>query len=315
MATSTGSDAANVEGPRVVAVGGGHGQAATLRAVRDYAGSVTAIVSVADDGGSSGMLRAQLPDLPAPGDVRRCLGALAADGSVYARILEHRFGEGDLAGHALGNLVLVALAYETGSFVAAIDEVAERVGAVGRVLPATSVPVELEGIGPAAGPAGEDVRVIGQVALARTSGLRRLALQPRCPPSPPDVAKVIAEADQVVLGPGSLFTSVLAAAVVPAVRSALASTRAQRVLVANLAPQLPETQGLTVADEVELLADHGIAVDVVVADPRRDGGRAVDERWVVRPVAAPDGPAHDPKLLGAVLAELARGPIAPPPIG
>lgn len=301
-------------GPVVVAIGGGHGQSATLRAVRTYAGAVTAIVSVADDGGSSGMLRAQMPDLPAPGDIRRCLGALAGEGSVYARILEHRFGEGQFAGHALGNLVLAALAQETGSFSAAIDEVAERVGAVGRVLPATVGPVELEAIGGGGDAAQLPVHVVGQVAVTNTPGLRRVALQPASPPSPPEVAEAIGRADQVVLGPGSLFTSVLAAAVVPAVRSALAATRAQRVFVANLAPQVPETEGLTVADEVAVLADHGIEVDVVVADPCRPGpGEAPGPRWVVHPVSAPGCAAHEPELLGAVLAELCgrRAPDGP----
>lgn len=294
-------------GPAVVAIGGGHGLSASLRAVRGYAGSITGVVSVADDGGSSGRLRALLPQLPAPGDARRCLGALADPDLPFARILEHRFAEGDLAGHALGNLLLAALADELGSFGAAVDELAERVGAVGRVLPATSVPVSLTG------EVGEVV-VVGQAAVARTAGLSHVGLLPPDAGSPPAVAAAIAGADQVVLGPGSLFTSVLAALVAPEVRRAVAATGARRVYVANLAPQDPETAGFAVADEVKALADHGVEVDVVVVDPARAPVGDLAAEVVVRPVAAPGGGVHDPARLGGVLAELAGadGGWAPP---
>jgi uncharacterized cofD-like protein len=291
-----------------VAVGGGHGLSASLRAIRRYASSVTAVVSVADDGGSSGRLRQALPDLPAPGDVRKCLGALAEEGAPFGRILEHRFGEGEFEGHTLGNLLLVALSQEMGSFGAAVDEVAARVGAVGRVLPATVGAVEL--VGELA--AGEDDReggvVVGQVAVHNAPAICRVRLRPEAPASPPEVAAAIAAADQVVLGPGSLFTSVLAAAVVPAVREALAATAARRIYVANLAPQVPETEGFTAADEVAALAAHGIPVDVVVCDPSRPGGgEGVAGGVAVRcaAVANEAGTAHDPERLARVLAALA----------
>jgi uncharacterized cofD-like protein len=293
-----------------VAVGGGHGLSASLRAVRRYAGSITAVVSVADDGGSSGRLRRELPDLPAPGDVRKCLGALAEEGAPFGRILEHRFGEGELEGHTLGNLLLVALSVETGSFGAAVDEVATRVGAVGRVLPATVEPVELVGeVGGAGGdePGAVEV-VVGQVAVHNASPVRRVRLRPEHPGSPPEVGEAIAAADQVVLGPGSLFTSVLAAAVVPAVAEALDDTAARRVYVANLAPQVPETEGFTVADEVAALADHGIEVDVVVCHPSRSGGAEdlpTGVELVVAEVADEGGRVHDPARLADVLRGLA----------
>ncbi len=293
-------------GPDVVAVGGGHGLSASLRAIRRYAGSVTAVVSVADDGGSSGRLRADHPEIPAPGDVRRCLGALAADGSTYGAILEHRYDAGDLEGHALGNLLLVALAEETGSFCAAVDEVAARVGAVGRVLPATSGPVDLEA--EVRGVDGPTV-VVGQVAVHRSQRIERVRLCPADPPSPPEVAEAILSADQVVIGPGSVFTSVLAAAVVPAVRTALASTAAQRVLLANLRPQEPETSGFTVADEVAAMGAHGIDVDVVVVDDFRAAAEAPTADSVVPTVVAPltadGGRIHDARLLATLLAGLA----------
>ena len=298
-------------GPAVVALGGGHGLSASLRAVRRYAGSVTAVVSVADDGGSSGVLRAALPDLPAPGDVRKCLGALAEEGSTYGRVLEHRFGEGELEGHAIGNLLLVALSQELGSFSAAVDEVARRVGAVGRVLPATSEAVDLRGwrTGSAAVD-GPGAPIDGQVAVQNASGVFQVCLEPPEPVSAPEVGAAIRAADQVVIGPGSLFTSVLAAAVVPAVRDALAATSAQRVYVANLAPQLPETAGFSVADELDALARHEIPVDVVVTDPGRPvgllegGGSGGPVPVSIQPVASASGRVHDPELLAAALAAL-----------
>ncbi len=292
-------------GPRVVAIGGGHGLSATLRAARRYASEVTAIVSVADDGGSSGRLRARIPDLPAPGDVRKCLGALAGDGEPFATMLEHRLGDGELEGHAVGTLLLTALTFELGSFQAAVDEVAARVGAVGRVVPATEIAVELVGT------TASGERVVGQVAVHEAPCVRRLELQPESPPSPPDVAAVIAAADQVLVGPGSLFTSVLAAAVVPAVREALAATRAQRVYIANLAPRDVEARDLTAAQELEVVASHGVHVDVALFDVARDaelpsgapsgGGAHASPRPLARPVATAAGTAHDPVLLAAAL--------------
>ena len=293
--------------PTVVAIGGGHGLSATLRAVRRYAGSVTAVVSVADDGGSSGRLRLDHPGLPAPGDVRRCLGALAAEGSALGAALEHRFPSGDLAGHALGNLVLAERTAALGSFTAAVDEVAALIGAVGRVLPATDVPVALEatrGAGGRDGRRGRD-RVVGQVAVQATTGITEVRLRPAAPGSPSAVSGAILGADQVLIGPGSLFTSVLAAAVVPAVRQALVDTGARRVYVANLAPQVPETEGFTIGDELAALARHGVPVDVVVADRARlAGDPAVGIEAVSAPLADPDGPGHDAVALAGVLAGL-----------
>lgn len=297
------------DGPRVVAVGGGHGLSASLQAIRRYASSVTAIVSVADDGGSTGALRAMLPDLPAPGDVRKSLGALAEAGSPIGRVLEHRFSGGDLEGHALGNLLLVALSQDLGSFSAAVDEMAKRVGAVGRVLPATIGPVDLHGWRLRSdGPEGAVAEVDGQVAVQNASGVFEVRLEPESPPSDPEVPAAILAADQVVIGPGSLFTSVLAAAIVPAVHGALLATAAQRIFVANLGPQLPETAGFTVESEVAALRRHGVQVDAIVADPARELGDlasvADGASVVVRPVAAGQGRVHDPALLAAALADL-----------
>ncbi|HVX17890.1 MAG TPA: uridine diphosphate-N-acetylglucosamine-binding protein YvcK [Acidimicrobiales bacterium] len=285
--------------PAVVAVGGGHGLATSLRAIRMYAGSISAVVSVADDGGSSGRLRAAL-GVPAPGDIRRCVGALVGEPSVLAASLDHRFSGGELDGHALGNVLLAGLADATGDFTSAVDELARLVNAVGTVIPATVEPVVLVGD-------GVHGRVAGQVAIKQT-GVDHLALDPAAPSSPPAVSKVIEAADQVILGPGSLYTSVLAAAVVPAVREALRATSAQRVYVCNLGPEGRETAGLDAAAHVEALERHGIDVDVVVHHPTALPGRPIPVPVVERPVARlPDGLAHDPVRLGEVLGDLASG--------
>ncbi|HEV2361396.1 MAG TPA: gluconeogenesis factor YvcK family protein, partial [Acidimicrobiales bacterium] len=253
------------DGPSVVAVGGGHGQAASLRAIKRYAGNVTAIVSVADDGGSSGRLR-ELLGIPAPGDVRTCLGALLPDGSAIAKALEHRFAVGELDGHALGNLIITALAEAEGDFVAGVAEACRVLGTVGQVIPATSGAVELV----ASTRAGQ---VRGQVAVKEGGGIDRLEVVavggPEALEPPPAALKAILESDQIVIGPGSLYTSVLAACVVPAVREAIeeAGRRgAQRVYVANLREQHPETTGYDIAAHVQALTDHGVEPDVVLAD-------------------------------------------------
>ena len=210
--------------PHVVALGGGHGLATTLRAVRRYAGRVTAVVSVADDGGSSGRLR-RIAGIPAPGDLRRCLVAMAsdtADSEIWTEAFEYRFPSGDLEGHALGNLLIAGLANVTGDFARALDLAASLVNAEGRVLPATTGPVVLK-----AEVAGAEVtEVIGQVNVASSPGaITSVSIVPPDAAAPEEAIRAVMEADQVVIGPGSLFTSVLAVCVVPDIRSALAARR------------------------------------------------------------------------------------------
>ncbi|HEU0169885.1 MAG TPA: gluconeogenesis factor YvcK family protein [Acidimicrobiales bacterium] len=292
---------AAARGPRVVAVGGGHGLAATLRAARRYAGHTTAVVATADDGGSTGRLRSAL-DMPAPGDVRRCVEAMAEDnGTALAAALEYRFAGSDVEGHALGNLLLAGLHATSGDFAAAVDELSRLVGldpATGRVLPATVDPVVLR----AEVTGGR--RITGQVAIARTVGVARVVVEPPTARVPDEVVDALAEADQVVLGPGSLFTSVLAAAVVDDVRDAVKRSSARTVYVANVRAEAGETRGYDVAAHVAALRRHGIEPDVVVAQraalPVGEPGVDVVEADVVRP----NGLAHDPTLLAAVLAAL-----------
>ncbi|HMC42859.1 MAG TPA: uridine diphosphate-N-acetylglucosamine-binding protein YvcK [Acidimicrobiales bacterium] len=285
--------------PRVVALGGGHGLAATLAAARRYAGEVTAIVSVADDGGSSGRLRRAL-GTPPPGDLRKCLVALGDADRVWGRAFEHRFAEGELEGHALGNLVISGLAEVTGDFLAALAEAGRLVGAVGEVVPATRSPVVLK----AQAPGGEDVE--GQVAIGRAGPVAGVSVVPADPEVYPQALDALARADQVVIGPGSLFTSVLAVVAVPALREALARTRGRKVYVCNLRPQMPETAGFDVAAHVEALLAHGVDIDVVVCDSSTLPLGKPSPPVVDRRLARPDGLAHDPARLAAVLEDLVR---------
>ena len=284
--------------PRVVAIGGGHGLAASLRAVRGYTDRVTAVVSVADDGGSSGLLRECLHIIP-PGDLRKCLVALAEPGSVLAAAFEYRFGDDDaLGGHALGNLLLAGLMDTSGGAITALDEACRLLGATGRVLPATEEQVQLKAEC-AGGP------VAGQVAVMGTGHIRSVSLVPGDPHAPPAVLEAIHQADQVVLGPGSLFTSVLAAVAVPDIRRALARTSAPVVDVCNRRPQIPESEGFTVGMHVEALAAHGVVVDTVVCDTTGIAlGRVGDVPVVDLPLARPNGLAHDPVRLAAALGDL-----------
>jgi len=293
---------------RIVAIGGGHGLATTLRAVREYAANITAVVSVADDGGSTGRLRRDLGVLGV-GDLRKCLVALAAEGGVdhedeWAAAFDHRFNAGELDGHALGNLVLVGLAEVTGNWQQALEIAGHALGAVGRVLPATSEPVVLK--------ATVDGGVVeGQVAVQNSPDrIRRIELVPPDAPSPAAVTHAIGAADQIVLAPGSLFTSLLPALAAADVHAALAGSSAPVVAVVNLGPQPPETLGLDVADHVRAVLDAGVRVDRVVVDPRSplpldpEALAALGVECTLAEVARPDVAAHAPAKLASVLSAL-----------
>jgi uncharacterized cofD-like protein len=289
-------------GPRVVAAGGGHGLAGTIRAVRRYAGQATAVVATADDGGSTGRLRSRMP-MPAPGDLRRCLVAMAgAEDLPIGQALEFRFTGTDIEGHALGNLLLAGLSAVTGDFLAATDEVARILGldpAVARVLPATVEPVELRAT------TADGSRVVGQVAMTSTCGIERVELHPVGVKAPAGLSDTLREADQVILGPGSLYTSVLAASVVEDVCRAIATSAAVRVYVCNLRAEAAETRGYDVARHVEALRAHGISPDIVLVDansPLEHGD--VEAEVVVADVARPHGLSHDSDKLAAALARL-----------
>jgi uncharacterized cofD-like protein len=263
----------------VVAIGGGHGTAVTLKAARRYAGSLTGVVSVADDGGSSGRLR-ELLNVVALGDIRKCLVALADEDSALAAAFERRYDVGELAGHALGNLILLGLIDATGDLVLGVREAAELLRANGDVLPATTEPVVLKA-------QSAQGTVAGQVAVMGTGDLWAVSLVPEDAQPPPLAVERIYEADQVVIGPGSLFTSVLAAVAVQGIAEAVVQSKAQVVYVCNLRPQVPETEGYDVAAHVAALARHNVRVDVVVCDSIH--GMAI---------GATDVPVHDTPLTG-----------------
>jgi uncharacterized cofD-like protein len=307
--------------PGVVAFGGGHGMHACLSALRRVTDRVTAVVTVADDGGSSGRIRQELEVLP-PGDLRMALAALCGDdewGRTWAGALQHRFsGTGELAGHALGNLLIVALWEQLQDPVGALDLVGRLLGARGRVLPMSAVPLHIEATVRGADPGKPDeVSVVhGQHALAKTPGeVLSVRLLPDSPPAVPEAVAAIREADWAILGPGSWFTSVLPHLLVPELADALTTTSARRLLVLNLVPQEGETDGYTAADHVEVLAAHAPALrlDAVLVDPSsircRDDAEQLAKaasvlgaRVFTAEVAADGGlPYHDPERLAKAL--------------
>jgi len=288
---------------RVVAIGGGHGLAATLAGLVGWCDDITAVVSVADDGGSSGRLRRDL-GIPAPGDMRRCLAALTPDG-LARDALEYRFNGGDLDGHAAGNVWLAALFESASGPVEALDAMVSMVGAHGRILPATSGSVDL-----VAHTSRGEVR--GQVAASGGPPIERISTIPLDPSIPVEVEEAIGRADAIVVGPGSLFTSVLAA-LVPGVLRALAECRGRVVYVANLASDDEETRGFTLSDHIAAVRRHGLHPDTVLADMVLHGSEHQEASasvtgadLVFRSVARPNTFLHDPEALGLALRELVR---------
>ena len=310
------------EHPRVVAFGGGHGLAAALGAWRRITPELTAVVTVADDGGSSGRIRREMPMLP-PGDLRMALAALSGDtrqGQELAALLQHRLGgSGVLAGHPVGNLMLTGLTeMRGGDITRALDDLGELLGCCGRVLPMADVPLDLvarvESTDPDDPERSRTIR--GQVAIAATPGhVRDILLSPPDPPVHPAVLEAIAAADVVSLGPGSWYTSVLPHLLVPRLRAALAASEARVVVVLNLVPQPGETDGFSPEEHLSVLQSHlgGVALHTVIADAdsvvdRRGLLSAVREcgaELVLAPVAELDGaPRHDPVRLSAALASV-----------
>jgi uncharacterized cofD-like protein len=261
---------------KAVALGGGRGLHASLSALRLITSDVTAVVTVADDGGSSGRLRRELGLLP-PGDLRKALVALAGyDSPLWTDVFQHRFGgTGALAGHAVGNLLMAGLLEVLGDPVAVLDEAARLLGVRGRVLPMCTEPLDIE-----ADVIGLDEdrhavrRIRGQVAVATTPGqVRRIRLHPegepgKSPTACPDAVRAVLEADVVLLGPGSWFTSVLPHLLVPELHEALVDTPGTRMVVLNLVPQPGETAGFSPERHLDVLLEHAprLRVDAVIAD-------------------------------------------------
>jgi len=302
-----------------VALGGGHGLAATLAALRHLTGDLTAVVTVADDGGSSGRLRSQFATLP-PGDLRMALAALSRRdqwGTTWRDVLQHRFGgDGELSGHALGNLLIVALWEICGDAVTGLELVGRLVGAEGRVLPMSNVPMEV---------GAEITRMVdgkewhttirGQAKVARAQGrVDRIWLNPPNAPACEEAVNAVEAADWVILGPGSWYTSVIPHLLIKDLAEAVTSDHVKRCVTLNLINQLGETTDFTAADHVATLAEYtgGARLDAVIADPGSVDDeaalRAVTEslgaQLLIRPVRMIDATArHDSVLLAAAYRE------------
>jgi uncharacterized cofD-like protein len=310
-----------VVSPSVVALGGGHGLFASLSALRRVTDRLTAIVTVADDGGSSGRLRRELGVLP-PGDLRMALAALCGDdewGSTWSEVVQHRFlSQGELHGHAVGNLLIVALWELLDDPVAGLDWMGRLLRAKGRVLPMASVPLEIVGEVRGADPAAPEAisKVRGQVACAKTPGqVLSVSLIPEDPPAGPEALRAVEEADWIIFGPGSWFTSVLPHLKVPELARALVRTKAKRLVALNLAPQPGETDDFAPQTHLEVLRAHApeLKVDVVLADRNlvdepdvlEKAVRTHGGRLALADVAAEDGsPRHDPARLAQAFAQI-----------
>jgi uncharacterized cofD-like protein len=312
-----------------VALGGGHGLAATLDALRRLVDDLTideltAVVTVADNGGSSGRLRGEFGVLP-PGDLRMALAALCgADdwGSTWADVVQHRFaGEGEMRGHVIGNLLIVGLWELMGDHVTALDWMGRLLGAKGRVLPMAITPMDITArvcLDPDDEASLTTVR--GQVEVATTGGrIRSVALEPADPAACPEAVTAIKEADWVVLGPGSWFTSVIPHLLVPDLRDQLVARSDRLVVVLNMAAQDGETEGFSQADHLRALRDVApeLRVRVVLADAGAvsereelaDAVAALGGELVVDDLALGDGtPRHDPSRLSAALAAVMARP-------
>ena len=258
--------------PKVVAFGGGHGLAATLTALRDVTPTITAVVTVADNGGSSGKIRDEFNFLP-PGDLRMALAALCgadAWGQSWAQIIQHRFNsQGELNGHALGNLLLAALWDSSDDLVAGIDRVGELLKIVGRVLPMSLEPLDIEGIFEV-GSIGSVVR--GRIEVATAKGkLKSLKLLPENPRVTPQVLTAIREADYLTFGPGSWFSSVMPHFLLAEMAETIAVSKAKKIMIFNLqeAEGADEFAGNTPEEHLQLVLSHlpSFKLDVAIADP------------------------------------------------
>lgn len=273
-----------------VAIGGGTGLPLVLRCLVEQGYETTAVVTMADDGGSTGTLRRELGMLP-PGDVRNCLVALAEDEGLLGQLFQYRFERGEgLAGHALGNLILAALSDITGGFPAGVAAAERLLGAQGRVLPSTLEDVLLTAVD--AG--GEPVRGQARIAVGR-GPIANVMSEPADPAAYPPVLEAIDRADVIVIGPGSLFTSIVPNFLVSGIAAAVRSSRAATIYVCNVANQRGETAGMDAGDHVRALLDHGLdgAIDAVLIDhpcPKEEG--ALSSATVCDDGAAPDSVEH-----------------------
>ena len=303
---------------KVVALGGGHGLAATLTALRSFTSNITAIVTVADNGGSSGRLREEFPILP-PGDLRMALAALCSDdewGRSWAEIMQYRFtSDGDLNGHAVGNLLLAALWDRDEDTVAGLDRVGALLKVIGRVLPMATNPLDIE----ATFENSIGIKIVqGQAEVATTKGrLKSLRIIPENPKAYPEALSAIAEAQWITMGPGSWFSSVIPHLLVPAQRDAIISSKAKKILLLNLDTSdksAGEYAGYSPLEHLQILSTYapGLHFDCVVIDQSSDGQSQLREHLstlgselVIADLRSDGAPLHhDVKKLGQLFAHI-----------
>jgi uncharacterized cofD-like protein len=319
---------ARQRGPKVVAIGGGTGLSMLLRGMKDYTSNITAIVTVGDDGGSSGRLRRELGMLP-PGDFRNCLVAMADVEPLMARLFQYRFNHGsELDGHSFGNLFIVAMMGVTGSFEQALRESSRVLAVRGQALPSTLENLTL------CAEMDDEATVLGESKISEMGRrIRRLYLQPEHPAAYPEAIKAILEADLIVLGPGSLYTSLMPNLLVDGIYRALLASSALRVYVCNVATQRGETDGFTIDDHVQALRAHlgDDPFHYVLANNRTDvsiperytsevvpsdaaGAGAPDYSLILADVVDPENPLrHDSAKLAQALIRLYYEKAAAPP--
>lgn len=290
-------------GPKVVAIGGGTGLATLLRGLKKHTSNITAVVTVADDGGSSGRLRQSLGVLP-PGDFRNCIAALSDDESLITQLFQYRFGGGgELGGHSFGNLFITAMAEVTGSFERAVFESSRVLNIRGQVLPATLKDVTLVGEVVEAGQALN--LVAGESRLTAAAGvIRRVFLEPGDAPAYPATIRALLDADLVVLGPGSLYTSLLPNLLVPDLREAVRASRAMKVYVCNTATQPGETDGYSAGEHLAAIERHSgpDLFSTMLVNVAQRGELLAGLAWV-----SPDGPERGGvRLIAADLIDEAR---------
>lgn len=272
-----------LRGPRIVAIGGGHGLATLLRGLKNYSYNITAVVTVADDGGSSGRIR-RTQGIPPPGDIRNCLAALSNDEALLTQLFQYRFSDSnaELDGHPFGNLFISALSEITGSFEEAVVESGKVLAVQGRVLPATLHNVQLVADMQLPHSSGE-VRIEGESTIPKFPGnIHRVWLEPNNPAAYPQAIQAILASELIIIGPGSLFTSILPNLLVPDIAAAIQASRALKIYICNVATQQGETEGYACEDHIKVLNDHvgGILFDVAVVNSDCGGKLPPGSDWV-----------------------------------
>ena len=257
------------DGPKIVAIGGGTGLSTMLRGLKKYTKNLTAIVTVADDGGGSGVLRREI-GMPPPGDIRNCMESLANVEPIMEQLLTYRFREGSLSGQSFGNLLLAALNGITGSFEEAVAQMSQVLAITGRVLPVTGADVQLEAV------FENGNRVVGESRIfsfkkEQDCRIHHVALLPEHPKALPTALEAIRQADLIILGPGSLYTSIIPNLLVDGVVEEICRARALKLYVCNIMTQEGETEGYTAADHVSALLEHGAPgmIEICLANSER----------------------------------------------